>query len=283
MLLIAIIVITIQVAQTGDFINKGISFTGGTEITLTKTGIDITSLEHQLKSDFPNNEIVVRQIEEQGIPTGATIEVNIPQEESSKVDQFTKKTREYANVKSNDEITVNSLAESMGKSFFNQLMAGILIALIFMGIVVFLYFKTIVPSTAVILAAISDITITIAIADLMGMTIGIAGITALLMLIGYSVDTDILLSSRVLKNKEGTAYDRIINSMKTGLTMTTTTMVAVIVTLIVVSSANIKELIEIMTIILIGLLVDVINTWIQNAGIIRWYVEKKNKTEESSK
>jgi preprotein translocase subunit SecF len=34
---------------------------------------------------------------------------------------------------------------------------------------------------------------------------------------------------------------------------------------------------QIMTILLIGLVVDLINTWIQNAGILRWYVEKKEK------
>lgn len=277
MLLAGIIVIGIQISQTGDFINKGMSFTGGTEVTLTKPGIDIHQLESKLKTDFPDNQIVVRQMEQEGKSSGATVEVDITQEESNKVTAFTKKVREYANIVSNDEITENSIAESMGKSFFNQLMVGLIIALVFMGAVVFLYFKTIVPSTAVILAAVSDITITIAVADLMGMTIGIAGITALLMLIGYSVDTDILLSSRVLKNKEGTVYSRITNSMKTGLTMTITTMSAVLVTLIIVSSASIAELTEIMTIVLIGLVVDVINTWIQNAGIIRWYMEKKEK------
>lgn len=276
MLLAALIVIGVQISQTGDFINKGMSFTGGTEITITKPGLDILELESKLKIDFPDNQIAVRQTEQEGVASGATVEVDITQEESNKVTEFTNKVREHANIQSNDEITENSIAESMGKSFFNQLMVGIIIALAFMGIVVFLYFKTIVPSTAVILAAVSDIIVTIAVADLMGMTIGVAGITALLMLIGYSVDTDILLSSRVLKNTEGTVYSRVINSMKTGMTMTLTTMVAVIVTLIVVSSANITELMEIMTIVLIGLVIDVINTWIQNAGIIRWYMEKKD-------
>ena len=31
---------------------------------------------------------------------------------------------------------------------------------------------------------------------------------------------------------------------------------------------------QIMTILLIGLVVDIINTWIQNAGLLLWYVEK---------
>ena len=92
------------------------------------------------------------------------------------------------------------------------------------------------------------------------------------MLIGYSVDTDILLSTRVLKRKEGTVMDRIYSAMKTGLTMNITTITALIVGLILSESEVISQ---IMIILLIGLFVDIINTWIQNVGILRMYLEKK--------
>ena len=104
-----------------------------------------------------------------------------------------------------------------------------------------------------------------------------AGIAAFLMLIGYSVDTDILLSMRVLKMKEGSVMDRVYSAMKTGLTMNITTLAAVAVTLSFILSLDIKQ---VMIIILIGLLVDIVNTWIQNAGLLRWHLEKKHKKHE---
>jgi len=61
--------------------------------------------------------------------------------------------------------------------------------------------------------------------------------------------------------------------MKTGLTMSTSTLAAVTVVLILSKS---EVLTQIMSILLIGLLVDIIMTWIQNAGILRIYLEKKN-------
>jgi len=94
------------------------------------------------------------------------------------------------------------------------------------------------------------------------------------MLIGYSVDTDILLSTRVLKRKEGSIMDRVYNAMRTGLTMSATTLSAVLVALIFVQSEIVKQ---IMIILFIGLLVDLIMTWIQNVGILRIYLEKKRK------
>ena len=92
------------------------------------------------------------------------------------------------------------------------------------------------------------------------------------MLIGYSVDTDILLSTRVLKSSEGTVFERVISSVKTGVMMTLTALVAIIVGLIFSQS---EVLTEMFLVLLIGLIADLFMTWIQNVGILRWYVEKK--------
>jgi len=169
---------------------------------------------------------------------------------------------------------VEVMGSSLGKSFFKQTIYALLIAFLLMGIVVFLYFRTIAPSLAVMLAAFSDIVVTLAIFNLTGIKLGTAGIAAFLMLIGYSVDTDVLLSTRVLKRKEGTVMERVRGAMKTGLTMSGTTLTAVIVALIFVKSEVIGQ---IMLILLIGLLVDLVMTWIQNVGILRLYLEKERK------
>ena len=108
------------------------------------------------------------------------------------------------------------------------------------------------------------------------MKLGTGGIAAFLMLIGYSVDTDMLLITRVMKRREGSVFQRIVGAFKTGMTMTLTTLGAVIVSLIFVESETIRQ---ILTIILIGLTVDMVTTWIQNVGIIRLYLERKEKRE----
>ena len=135
-------------------------------------------------------------------------------------------------------------------------------------------FRTFIPSIAVIFSAFFDITMTLGVINLLNIKISTAGIAAFLMLIGYSVDTDILLSTRVLKRKEGTIMTRIYGAMKTGLTMSTTTLVAIGVALIFVGSEVVKQ---IMIILFIGLLVDLVMTWIQNVGVLRLYLEKKKK------
>ncbi len=273
LLIIALIIIGVQTAQTGDFINKGISLKGGTTITILDADINHREIRETLQADFPLQEINTRRLEDAGRQAGIIIEASILPEDQELTTRFMDRVKEITG-KEDRELSVETIGASLGDAFFRQTMTAVLIAFVFMGIVVFLYFKSFVPSAAVILAAFSNIVVTIAILNVAGITIGTAGIAALLMLIGYSVDTDILLSTRVLKRKEGTVYERVIDAMKTGLTMTGTTLVAVFIAFLVAES---QVLMEIMLIIMIGLIIDLINTWIQNAGILRYYLERKGE------
>ncbi len=140
----------------------------------------------------------------------------------------------------------------------------------------FIYWKFNVPSFAVVLSAFADILMTLVVIDLMGMKLSSAGIIAFLMLIGYSVDTDILLTNRVLKATTGSVNHRIFGAFKTGITMTITAILAVLAALFLISSFS-NTMAQIFTILAIGLCFDIYNTWITNACIIKWYATKKNE------
>jgi len=272
-LLLAISLIIFKVSTTGDFINRDVSLKGGLTLTIPHSKeIDISDLQNYLLSNFPGNDISVRALKQAGTYSGIVIDADI---EKESLEQLKSAVEEKLSIKLKEgDYSVEVMGSSLGASFFKETIRAVLIAFIFMGIVVFVYFKVPAPSLAVILAAFSDIVVTLAIVNMIGMKLSTAGIAAFLMLIGYSVDTDILLSTKVIKRKEGTIMERVMNAMKTGLMMSATTVCAVIVALIFTQSEVIRQ---IMTILLIGLLVDLINTWIQNVGILRLYLEKKHK------
>ena len=149
-------------------------------------------------------------------------------------------------------------------------------AFLFMAIVVYLVFRTPVPSAAVVLAAVSDIILAVGGMSLFGIPVSTATVAALLMLIGYSVDTDIMLTTRVLKRRAGSLDERINESMKTGMTMSITTIVAMFVLYLVVSyivpAASLLK--DISAVILFGLIADLMTTWMTNVGILRYYVSE---------
>ncbi|MBR9691985.1 protein translocase subunit SecF [Candidatus Woesearchaeota archaeon] len=267
LLFLALVQIGMQIANTGDFLNKGVSLKGGLTISI-ETDEGIIELQDYLNSEFPAADISVRTLSRAGTQFGLIVEAS-----DVDPDTLVKSLEEKLGIEK-EEYSVEIMGSSLGASFFKETFRALILAFVFMGIVVFIYFRVPIPSLAVILAAFSDIIITLAIVNVLGMKLSTAGLAAFLMIIGYSVDTDILLSTRVLKRKEGEVIDRVFSAMKTGLTMSITTIAAVTVALIFSNSEVLKQ---IMTILLIGLLVDLISTWIQNAGILRWYVEKKTR------
>ena len=310
LLVLAFAQIGYQQATTGDFLNKGVSLKGGVTVSVESV-VDVRSLEVELSAQFPESDLVVRELSSAGNQIGAVIE-------ASEIDGDLLVSTLVSKLNlENNQYSVETLGSSLGDSFFRETFRIIILAFLFMGLVVFLYFgedwrskaiaailtlfampvvyssnsiitKTLafaivgvliyvylkysIPSFAVILAAFSDIVITLAIINLLGVRISSAGIAAFLMLIGYSVDTDILLSTKVLKTRQGSVTDAIWGAMKTGMMMTVTTLVAIIIAYTFAQSDVLKQ---IMLILIIGLVVDFISTWVQNAGILKWHIERK--------
>ena len=256
----------------GDFIYKDTSLTGGTTVTISEK-LNIEDLEKALEADL--EDVSIREIYD--LITGEQKAVVI---ETKSEGAYTKEVLEnylgyeLTGENSSFEFTGSTLSES----FYKQLLIAILIAFIFMAIVVFIIFRTLVPSAAVIISAFADILMTLVLVNILEIKMSTAGIVAFLMLIGYSVDTDILLTTRILKRSEGSLNERIFGSFKTGMTMTLTSLLAFSIALILVKSFSII-LAQILTILVIGLAFDILNTWITNVSILKWYVnKKKNET-----
>lgn len=274
--ILAIVQIGYQMStHNGDFFNKDISLKGGITITIpttTPANIQDTIVFLASKGYAAN----VRNLESSGKTIAVLVESGIDMNNHDEVDGLISAISELIPLKKGD-YSLEGIGSSIGESFFKQTMIAIIFSFLLMSIIVAITFRTFVPCIAVIGAALSDIIITLAIANIIGMEISTAGIAAFLMLIGYSVDTDILLTTRVLKRKEGSILDRIISAMKTGMLMNFTTLAILVIGIFISSSEIIKQ---IMIILFIGLLVDQINTWIQNAGILRLYMEKKRSKNE---
>jgi preprotein translocase subunit SecF len=270
LLLLAFAQIGYQVASTGSFINKGVTLRGGTTVTIpVDKEFNTDEISEFLSAMGVESE--VRMLRSAGAPNAIVVETTLA--ERADIDAVEAALAQKTGIPANT-FRVDTMGASLGESFFKEIMIAMLVAFIFMSIVVFLYFRTLVPSAAVILAAFSDIVMTLAVVNLLGIKVSSAGIAAFLMLIGYSVDTDILLTTRLLKRKEGTVFERTIDAAKTGITMTLTTMAAA--TAIMIFSTS-EVITQIAAIIFIGIIFDNLNTWIQNVGILRIYMEKHGK------
>ncbi|MDP3917453.1 MAG: hypothetical protein Q8Q42_04185 [Nanoarchaeota archaeon] len=262
-----VFIISIQ-ATTGEIFQKDVSLSGGTTITVySENQIDIPKLENALRESFDG--VIVRALSEFG--TDKTIGVVI---ETPTIDEklLTEKIQESTGITLSEEnSSIEVVGSSLGDSFYQQMRKALIFAFVFMSIVVLITFRKIVPSLSIVLVALGDLLITISILNLANVRVSSAGIAALLLLIGYSIDTDVLLTTRILKNKEETIMEGLISSMKTGLTMTITTLSALTVAYFVSTSLVLKQM---FIIVIIGLLVDIILTYMLNAPMLILYAKK---------
>ncbi len=257
-------------SQHGDIVLTDVSITGGTTISVFAQA-DTSDILAQLKPQFPDIEI--REISDvrTGAQHGFFIETASPVEE---IKPALEKVLGYQLNEKNSSIEFTGAA--LSTAFYQQLRIAVVIAFVLMATVVFLIFRTPIRSLSIILAAFADIIMTIVVLDLLGIRLSTAGIVALLMLIGYSVDADILLTTRVVKDKEGTLNHRIFGAFKTGITMTLTAIVAVGVAFFFTRTLS-PVLSQMFSIILIGLCFDIFNCWVTNASLLKWYAEVTHK------
>ena len=316
LLTLSLIYIGIFYFQTGDVINKDVSLTGGTTITI-QTQISPQDLEDAISQHLTDFEI--RTISDNA-GNQMQLMITIGESGAETLETILEDFLGYQLTSENSSKETTSA--SLSADFYRQLIVAVILAFFWMAAVVFLifskhkktkfwviianillgffmgnffltinpiisgiifiafatflirtYIKKSVPSFAVMLCAFADIIMTLAIVNLIGIKLSTAGIVAFLMLIGYSVDTDILLTTRLLRRKES-INKALFGAFKTGTTMTLTSIIAITAALIIVYPFA-SVLNQIFIILLIGLGLDLFNTWITNASIIKWYVEDK--------
>ena len=254
--------------QTGRFFERDVSLTGGTSITVETTGtVDISDLEKVLSQEL-GTEVSARLLTEAGRQTGVMIDAPLGEQSS---DEMLNAVKSYIGL-DNAKYSVQVMGSALGGSFFKEALLVILVSFVFMAVTVLIYFRVWVPSFFVILSVLGDIIGPFAVMVALNVKLSTAGIAAFLMLIGYSVDTDILLTTRVLRGREESIFKRTFGALKTGITISLTLFAAALVGFVFSQSEVIKQ---IMFILFVGALFDIMNTWIINAAILRWYMEAK--------
>lgn len=258
LLAISLVVLAFVTVTIGMPVKPGIDFSGGTAVTVITP-----DTSDQLRATFAGYPLV--SISE-GLNNGKFITFGTM--DDTKYQSLTALiSSKYPDAR------VDQIGESFGKTLQDQALLAIILAFIGMTIVVFVAFRTLVPSCAVVLSAFADMVMTAAMMNIIGIPLTLGTTAALLMLIGYSVDSDILLTTRVLK-RQGKLNDKLAGAFHTGIIMTSTTLAAITVLLVVSWLGQVTVVEEIAAVLLIGLLFDILNTWLTNVGILKWYVLK---------
>jgi preprotein translocase subunit SecF len=267
-LAVALLVIVGWYVFTGAPVRLGMAFTGGTELR-----VQTTTPSSEFSQHFDAEVVSISPVQTES----NTYIVTFPPEAQNIAEQARANLQPVQNCQnpnpdgSCDPVkSVQGTSASFGESTQRLALTGIGLAFVGMSILVFLMFRTFVPSIAVVISAFSDIVIPVAVMNLVGIPLSLGTVAALLMLIGYSVDSDILLNNHILR-RSGGFYESTHRAMRTGVTMTVTSLSAMAVMALVAHLFGINLLRDIGIVLVLGLATDLMNTYMLNLSLLRWY------------
>jgi preprotein translocase subunit SecF len=252
-LVVALAVIGGWAVTTGSPVTPGIEFTGGSELIA-----ESDASQAELREAFETEPVNIRQVGTGGNQYLVTFQ-----------------TQEVPDIREDSDVSMNvvqsqEVSPTFGSSTQELALFGVAGAFLGMSILVFALFRTFVPSIAVVVSAFSDIVIPVALMNVLGIKLSLGTVAALLMLIGYSVDSDILLNNHVLR-RSGSFWESVERAMNTGVTMTVTSIAAMAVMTVVSYVFGIQLMTAIGIVLVMGLTTDLMNTYMLNVTLLRWY------------
>lgn len=284
LLLLSGAVISHAVVTTGGPLRLGFEFQGGTMVSLP-------SLEapSALQARFADYSVVgVREAGERRMVQFGPMDDRRAQELTTRI------LADYPGAQ------VEAVGEVMGRALQEQTAGLVGVSFLLMSLVVLLTFRRPLPALIIVASAAGDLVVTVAFMRVAGVELSFGTLVALVMLIGYSVDTNILLTTRLLKARDPLAAgpppvrgrkpappptepglaEKVQEARRTGLMMSGTTL-AVLGVLFAVSSYALlagygqsRILQDVSIVLLVGLGADLVNTWMLNAGLLRWHLER---------
>ncbi|MFC6837768.1 protein translocase subunit SecF [Halomarina ordinaria] len=263
-LAVALLILAGWYVTTGAPVALGVDFTGGTELQ-----VQTDDSAEEVRATFADTDYPVEEVQAIGAGGGGDeYIVTFQATEDRQVREISAAAEEAGYEVQSSQ----SRSPTFGADAQQQALIGVVVAFAGMSLVVFVLFRSFVPSLAVVASAFSDVVIPIALMNLFGIELSLGTVAALLMLIGYSVDSDILLNNHVLR-RSGDFYESTYRARRTGVTMTLTSIAAMTVMTVVSSPLvfGIPLLPEIGLILVFGLTADLMNTYLLNVSLLRYY------------
>lgn len=266
-LLVATSILVAWFVLFGVPVDLGMVFTGGTEIRV-QVDDSVDNPDQLIQDTFGDESGSVTTIGDRDYVISFA-------EGKISSDEIDERISENDNL---DLTEFSQVSASLGSNAQALALQGMLVAFGLMSLFVIIMFRSIIPAVVILLSAISNILVSAVAMNLVGISLSMGTVGALLMLIGYSVDSDILLNTKVLKSKSNDTFDaRVHDAMRTGVTMTLTSLSAMVMMTLIAAFFGIDLLRDMGFVLSVGLAMDLINTYMMNVSILRWYVNRGDK------
>lgn len=247
---------------TGDIVPRDIDLSGGTLVT-----VYTSSVAPGAKEEFELRGFSFREIH--SYETGDLVAVAIEAGPEFMGNEVVKLVNSSFLGAAYD---IRTVGPSLSESFMDGAKKAIIFSFVAMGLILAFIFKQRIVAFTIVLSGILNVSEAAAYMTLFGVKLAPHTIGALLMLMGWSVNSEVLFDTKIFKEAEGDPKRRATTAMKTAMTMTLAASVSLLALYFVSASSLVKDIV---LVLLLGTIFDTINTWFQSLAMVLWYVEGK--------
>jgi preprotein translocase subunit SecF len=247
---------------TGDLLPRDIDLSGGTLVT-----VYTSSVSPGVREAFVSKGFSFREVDsyETGELVAVTIEAG-PDFTGAQVVSLVNSSFPGS------PYDIRTVGPSLGASFMEGAQKAILFSFVAMGVILAFIFRQRIVALTIVLSGLLNVSEAAAYMTLFGIKLAPHTIGALLMLMAWSVDSEVLFDTKIFKHEGDNPKKRATDAMKTAMTMTLAASVSLLALYFVSTSSLVKDIV---LVLLLGTIFDTVNTWFQSLAMVLWYVEGK--------
>lgn len=258
--------------RTGSAVPLSLEFSGGSFIRIQN--IRQTEM-NEIKTAFESEFDTPAEIH--GTENGVEIETKadlLGLQENKSAEEIIETILSDIGINREVEIDIETMGSIISLLYKKQARNAAIAALIAMAVILFISLRHFTAIGGILSVIGLDFLGILGGMALLDIPLSLASMAGILLIFGYAVNTNILLSTNILRRKGGTSRERAAKAMNTGIKMSSTSAIAMIALNLITTS---PELNQISAILVIGILVDMANTWLMNSGILLRYETRRKK------
>lgn len=246
-------------ASTGNILNYGLDFVGGTsiEVYFDQTPPSNAEIEGLVGDVFGSTPQIV-QVDGENAVVIKTDKMIAQESEDSEIVQLKKKLNETYGV-TDDKIQVDSISASVSDEMKMDAIWAVVIAGICMLLYIWIRFKNLAFATSSVLALLHDVLVVLMVYAVFRVTVDNSFIACMLTIVGYSINATIVIFDRIRENlKEMTKkqnLDDVVNlSISETLSRSINTSITTLISVVMIVILGVDSIREFAVPLMVGMI-----------------------------
>ncbi|MFP3317270.1 MAG: hypothetical protein RXN79_02590 [Candidatus Nanopusillus sp.] len=250
----------------GYIINKSITISGG-YVTLINNNYHITNTEIQNTL----NQMNITDYVLYNTPNIIYIESGKQINETLLINLL---NQDYNISLLSTDISIQHYSSLVGNLIFNQFLFFVILAMVLTAFVIFIAFRASKITLNIISTILFDIVGLLAILSITKYPIGANGFIGMLMILGFAIDNNVVLSTNIVKEKEKPFIERVRMSFRVGMLMEIIALYTLLLLYFIVPEPSVDEFAFVLS---VAIILDLLYYLIGNIPLYKYFEAKKEQ------